>query len=70
MVYLTKKAASEARSKLNNVFKIARKMKSENQDIVGEKCVRNDQGNIVYDDDAKLLAWKEHYHRLSNVEFT
>ena len=71
-VYLAKKAASEAsfnnlreKDKLNHVFK----MKSENQDIVGEKCVRNDQGNIVYDDDAKLLAWKEHYHRLLNVEF-
>jgi len=35
-------------------------MKSENQDIVGEKCIHNDQGKIAYDDEGQLKAWKEH----------
>jgi len=33
-------------------------MKSENQDIVGEKCIHNDQGKIAYDDDGQLKAGK------------
>jgi len=39
------------KSKKNHVLKLARKMKSENQDIVGEKCIRNDQGKIACDDE-------------------
>ena len=46
-VYIAKKAASEAgfsnlheKDKLNHVFRSARKMRSENQDIIGEKCIR------------------------------
>ena len=75
-VYIAKKAASEAnfdnlheKDKLNHVFKMARKMKLENQDIVGDKCIRDDDGNIAYDDDAKLKAWKNHYEKLLNEEF-
>ena len=52
--------------------KTASEMKFENlndKDIVGDKCIRNDEGNIAYDDDAKLKAWKEHYERLLNEEF-
>ena len=44
-------------------------MKGENQDIVGDKCVRDDNGNLAIDDQAKLAAWKTHYERLLNVEF-
>ena len=75
-VYLARKAASEANFKnlhdkdqLNHVFRLASKMKFENQDIVGDKCIRDDDGNIAYDDAAKLKAWKDHYERLLNEEF-
>ena len=44
-------------------------MKCENQDIVGGKCVKNDEGCLTYNDSAKLKAWKSHYERLLNVEF-
>ena len=75
-VFRAKKEASDQKfsnlddnDKLSYVFKTARKMKGENQDIVGDKCVKDDDGNIAYDDDSKLKAWRQHYQRLLNVEF-
>ena len=76
-VYEAKKNSAEEkfsnlqgdREKLNYVFKSARKLNRENQDIVGDKCVKDDEGNIAYDDEAKLEAWRQHYQRLLNVEF-
>ena len=75
-VYLARKAAQDAKfndlslnDQKNQLFKQARKMKGENQDIVGDKCVRDDNGNLAIDDQAKLAAWKTHYERLLNVEF-
>ena len=53
----------------NLLFKEARKMKGENQDIVGDKCVLDDDGKLAIDEQAKLSAWKAHYERLLNVEF-
>ncbi len=53
----------------DGIFKLAKKLKAGNADIVGDKCVRNDAGRISYTDDAKLAAWKEHYEQLLNVEF-
>ena len=75
-VYRAKKAASEEkfnnlndRDKLNHIFQLARKLKNENQDIVGEKCIRDKNGNIAYDDKSKLDTWKQHYEKLLNSEF-
>ena len=53
----------------NNIYRIARQMDRTNQDIVGEKCIRNDSGNMALSDDDKMKAWAEHYSRLLNVEF-
>ena len=44
-------------------------MKNENQDIVGEKCFKDDDCNLAFDDKSKLTAWKCHYEKLLNVEF-
>ena len=44
-------------------------MKNENQDIVGEKCVKDDDGNLAFDEKSKLAAWKCRYEKLLNVEF-
>ena len=40
-----------------------------NQDVVGEKCVRNDAGELSLSDEDKMKAWVEHYAILLNVEF-
>ena len=52
-----------------SIFKIAKQMDRTNQDVVGEKCVRNDAGELSLSDEDKMKAWVEHYARLLNVEF-
>ena len=44
-------------------------MKDENQDVVGEKCILDDAGNLCVSVEDKKRAWEQHYERLSNVEF-
>ena len=51
------------------MFKIAKQMKGTNHDEVGDKCIKNDNGELAVTDDEKHLAWKEHYQRLLNEEF-
>ena len=75
-VYVAKRKAQEEKfSQLessdgkNFIFKLAKRMKHENEDIVGDKCVKNDEGCLTYNDSAKLKAWKSHYERQVNVEF-
>ena len=53
----------------DTIFRFARQIRQTNQDIIGDKCIKNDSGNISTTDEAKLEAWKEHYERLLNVEF-
>ena len=53
----------------SSIFKIANQMVRTNQDVVGEKCIRNDAGILSLSDDEKMKAWVEHYARLLNVEF-
>ena len=64
------------REKLSNIapndtgiFKLAKQMDKTNQDVVGEKCVRNDAGELSLSDEEKMKAWVEHYARPLNVEF-
>ena len=73
-IFLAKRAAEDAKferviSNPTEIFKIARQMKSENQDVVGEKCILDDSGKLCVSDEDKKLAWEQHYERLSNVEF-
>ena len=35
---------------------------------MGEKCVRNDAGELSLSGDDKMKAWVEHYSRLLKVE--
>ena len=44
-------------------------MRRDNQDVMGEKPVKNDAGQLSLDEEAKRAGWKEHYDRLLNVEF-
>ena len=44
-------------------------MKNQNQDVVGQKCVKNDAGDLAFDNKSKLAAWKNHYETLLNVEW-
>ena len=51
------------------IFKVAKQMTKKNKDIVGEKCIRNDDGSLALSDVSKRQAWKSHYERLLNEEF-
>ena len=51
------------------IFKLAKQIDKTNQDVVGEKCVRNGAGELSLSVQEKMKAWVEHYARLLNVEF-
>ena len=51
-----------------NIFKIAKHMKGTNRDVVGEKCVKNDEGNVAFGQDDIKNARKSYYNRLLNHE--
>ena len=53
----------------NEIFHIAKQMEKTNQDVVGEKCVKNDAGELSLSDGQKIKSWIEYYSRLLNVEF-
>ena len=44
-------------------------IKDTNKDVIWEKCVHDDKGNLSISDEAKLHVWNKHYQRLLNVEF-
>ena len=50
--------------------KLSHKLKSDNQAIVGEKCVKKDDDSIAFCGADKLTAWDDHYKRLLNIEFS
>ena len=68
-----KRAEKEKLKNIENdyvtVFRIAKQVRKENKDIVGEKCIRDDSEKLVYSDDEKIKDWKQHYERRLNVEF-
>ena len=53
----------------NKIFKVAKQMMGENRDIVGEQCVKNDEGRVAVEQEDLTKAWTEHYNRLLNIEF-
>ena len=75
-VYFAKKSANEKKfgdlnstEKRNTIFKMARKMKEDNKDIIGETCVKDHEGNMAFDDCSKAKAWESHCSNLLKVEF-
>ena len=58
-VFTAKRKALD--DKLNNkddvaLFRIAKQIRKQNQDIVGEKCVKDDDNKLAYSDTAKKNA--------------
>ena len=52
-----------------DIYRLAKQMRRDNQDVMGKKPVKNDAGQLSLDEEAKRAAWKEHYECLLNVEF-
>ena len=51
-----------------NVFRIARQMTRERQDIVSVKCVKNAKGEVMKDQDTIREIWKQYMEKLLNEE--
>ena len=52
-----------------NIFRVVKQMHTENQDAIGEKCIRGDDSNLSHDDTSKKVACKQHYERLLKLNF-
>ena len=55
--------------KSSEVFHLANQFRRGNADVVGDKPVKNDAGEMSMSEDSKQKAWLEHYQKLLNVEF-
>ena len=55
--------------KSSELYRLANQLRKENADVVGDKPVKNDAGEMSVSDDSKQKAWLEHYQRLLNAEF-
>ena len=44
-------------------------MKVNNTDVIGDKCVKDKDNNLVLGDKEKLRVWKTHFKQLLNVDF-
>ena len=64
-----KVALQKIEPRSGDVYRLAKQMLRDNQDVMGEKPVKNDAGQLSLDEEAKKEAWREHYVRLLNVEF-
>ena len=51
-----------------DIYRLAKQMRCDNQDVMVDKPVKNDAGQLSLDEEAKRAARKEHYERLLNVE--
>ena len=54
-------------TKSSQVYRHANQFRRENTDVVGDKPVKNDAGEMSMSEDSKQKAWLEHYQRLLNV---
>ena len=50
-----------------NMFKTVHRMVKTNQDIIGEKCIRNNDGVLAVSHEGKKIAWKSYHEKLLNT---
>ena len=63
-------AFKKINSRSVEIYRLAKQMRRENQDVIGDKPVRNNNGQTSLDVDSKKETWREHYMPLLNVEFS
>ena len=66
---VNKKVYENIDPKSSEVYRLANQLRRENTDVVGDKLVKNDAGEMSMSKDSKQKAWLEHYQRLLKVEF-
>ena len=65
----TRRVYENIDTKSSEVYRLANQFRRENTDVVGDKPVKNDAGEMSMSEDSKQKALLEHYQRLLNVEF-
>ena len=63
-----KKVYENIDPKSSEVYRLANQFRRVNTDVVGDKPVKNDAGEMSMSEDSKQV-WLEHYQKLLNVEF-
>ena len=48
----------------------SKQWRNDDQDVGGDKCVKDDSGNLSIDNKDKKVAWKQHYECFQNAEFS
>ena len=51
------------------MFRLAKQLVSKNRDVVSASCVKDDDGEIVVEEDKLMEVWRAHYDKISNEEF-
>ena len=64
-----KKVFENIDPKSSEVYRLATQFRRENADVVGDKPVKNDAGEMSMSEDSKQKVWLEHYQKLLKVEF-
>ena len=64
-----KKVYENIDTKSSEVYRLVNQFRRESADVVGDKPVKNDTGEMSMSKDSKQKAWLEHYQRCLNVEF-
>ena len=64
-----KKVYENIDPKFSEVYRLSNQFRRENADVVSDKPVKNDAGEMSMSEDSKQKAWLEHYQRLLNVAF-
>ena len=52
-----------------DVFRIAKIIAKTYSDIIGEECIRNDDGVLAVSDEDKKIDWRSYHERILNIEF-
>ena len=52
----------------NEIFRIAKQMVKETQDITGLNCIKGASGKVIVDDKGIKDSWKEYMEKLMNEE--
>ena len=52
----------------NNVFRLVRKMKIESTDVVGGRCMQENDGNFYLNEKDRAKLWKAHMSKITNEE--
>ena len=64
-----KKVYENIDPKSSEIYHLANQFRRENADVVGDKPVKNDAGEMSVSEDSKQKAWLEHYQRLLDIGF-